>query len=105
MLMMLVLYFSPTLPAAALRFQRTQSKTAHLGKLLDLGHKLGCSSHRLYIPSLYVVHIIEVHNADVHVPTRGYSAAGGVQEWMRHRRPHSRRNLLFAYALDLGTAW
>ena len=59
----------------ALRAQRTRRKTAHLCKLLDLGHKLGCSSDRLYIPSLHIVHIIEVQDADARVGTREYSAA------------------------------
>lgn len=103
--MIRVLYFFPTLPAAALRFQQTQCNSAHLGKLFDLGHKLGCSSNRLYIPSFNVVHIIEVHNVDVRVRTGAYSAAGGGHEGMRHRGPHTRPNLLFAYTLDLGTGW
>jgi hypothetical protein len=38
---------------------------SHLGKLFDFAHKLGCSSHRLYIPGIYIVHVIEMHYVDL----------------------------------------
>jgi hypothetical protein len=40
-------------------------KESHLGKLFDCAHKLGCSSHRLNIPGIYVVNVMEMFYVDL----------------------------------------
>jgi hypothetical protein len=38
---------------------------SHLGNLFDFAHKLGCSSHRLYLHGIYIVDVNEMHYVDL----------------------------------------